>query len=146
MKPFAKIIAKQILLQSEAFFPELSQCFFEVHFVSKIQIQKLNADFLKKNTPTDVLSFPADGFYQKTGYLGELILCKSVLKGQAKEQGHTEETECLILMIHGFLHLLGFDHQTPLEKKKMLYWEAKLIQKCSSSPIKGLISRAQSKK
>ena len=88
-------------------------------FVNNKTIQKLNHQFLNKNVPTDVLSFPvgekgADGKY----YLGDIIISVPKAHDQCLEQGHSLEKEMEILTIHGFLHLLGYEHFKGLEKEE----------------------------
>jgi len=88
-------------------------------FVNDKTIQELNFRFLKKNVPTDVLSFPvgekgADGKY----YLGDIIISVPKAHDQSVEREHSLEREMEILTIHGFLHLLGYEHFKGLEKEE----------------------------
>jgi probable rRNA maturation factor len=88
-------------------------------FVNNKAIQELNRKFLGKNAPTDVLSFPlgeqgADGKY----YLGDIIISVPRAHQQALERKHNLEKEMEILTIHGFLHLMGYDHDKGLEKEE----------------------------
>ena len=111
-----------------------------VHFslVSEAQMKKLNRAWRKKNYPTDVLSFSAHEVFYRQGYLGELVICLPVLKKQAREQGHTPERELDVLLVHGVLHLMGFDHELgPKQAKLMQKWENTLLKDS------GLISRAK---
>src|SRR5690554_5412885 len=91
---------------------------FEVSlsFVTNQVIQKLNKDYRNLNSPTDVLSFPQDyeeGFSLPAGYprmLGDIIISFEKAKEQAEEYGHSFIREVIYLAVHGFLHLLGYDH------------------------------------
>ncbi len=88
-------------------------------FVNNRAIQDLNHKFLGKNAPTDVLSFPvgekgADGRY----YMGDIIISVQKAHDQAQEHKHSIERELEILTIHGFLHLLGYEHSKGLEKEE----------------------------
>jgi probable rRNA maturation factor len=88
-------------------------------FVNNKTIQELNREFLKKNVPTDVLSFPlgekgADGKH----YMGDIIISVPKALEQASNQAHSLERELEILTIHGFLHLLGYEHFKGLEKEE----------------------------
>ena len=88
-------------------------------FVNNKTIQELNRQFLKKNEPTDVLSFPVgekgpDGKY----YLGDIIISVPKAHEQAIEKEHSLEREMDILAIHGFLHLMGYEHFKGLEKEE----------------------------
>jgi len=77
------------------------------------ELRRLNRAFLGKDYPTDVLSFPDDGAgIQPAVFLGELAISANRAADQAREQGHSIETEICILMLHGLLHLLGMDHET----------------------------------
>jgi probable rRNA maturation factor len=99
----------------------------------------INKMFRKKRSVTDVLSFPADRFFQEMGLLGDLVICGPVLLKQAREQGHEWKDELDVLIVHGLLHLFHFDHEKgPKEAKKMLEWETKLLGKKKAA---GLIHR-----
>jgi probable rRNA maturation factor len=88
-------------------------------FVNDKTIKELNRKFLGKNAPTDVLSFPvgeqgADGKY----YLGDIIIAVPKAVDQAREHKHSLEREMEVLTIHGFLHLMGYEHDKGLEKEE----------------------------
>jgi rRNA maturation RNase YbeY len=101
----------------------------EVALVNKQTMLELNSTYRKKNYPTDVLSFPAPAPFVKQGMLGELILCLPVLKAQAKEVKHPPQSELDVLLVHGVLHLLGFDHERGLkEASAMARWEIRLLE------------------
>lgn len=76
-------------------------------FLKPMSMKKINLQFRGKDKPTDVLSFTS----ADNATLGELLFCTSVLKKQAKEQNHSFESELTYMMIHGILHLLGYDHE-----------------------------------
>jgi probable rRNA maturation factor len=71
-------------------------------------IRELNRDFRGKNKPTNVLSFP-DG---AAGYLGDMVLALEVTQREAEAQGKSFANHVRHLLVHGTLHLLGFDHET----------------------------------
>lgn len=82
--------------------------------------------FMDLPGPTDVLSFPMDELRPPSddeepllGLLGDIVLCPTVTAAQAAENGRTAEGEADYLLVHGLLHLLGFDHAEPEEKKVM---------------------------
>ncbi len=88
-------------------------------FVGDRAIRTLNRKFMKKDRPTDVLSFPLgekgpDGKY----YLGDIVIAVPVAARQAREKGHALEHELRLLAIHGYLHLLGFDHFAGIEEEE----------------------------
>jgi probable rRNA maturation factor len=89
-------------------------------------IQSLNRDFLEVDAPTDVLAFPTQGgdgpFVAAPGassYLGDVIVSYPRAEAQANEQGHATAQELDLLIVHGILHLLGYDHASGEEKDAM---------------------------
>ncbi len=76
------------------------------------EMQKLNAGYRKKDYPTDVLSFPVEGAVPaEVSLLGEVIISVEKAAEQARERGRTLEKEMATLLIHGIVHLLGYDHE-----------------------------------
>src|SRR3954453_11885541 len=74
-------------------------------------IRTLNRDFRGKNKATDVLSFPA-AEVSRGEVAGDLAISVDTAGKQAREQGHMLSTEIKVLMLHGLLHLAGYDHET----------------------------------
>jgi probable rRNA maturation factor len=92
-------------------------------------VQTLNAQYRGIDAPTDVLSFenaPDPDFpvaeTDLVDYLGDIIIAYPVAQKQAERAGHTPLDELQLLTVHGILHLLGFDHDTPANKAAM--WQA----------------------
>ncbi|MBN1285218.1 MAG: rRNA maturation RNase YbeY [Anaerolineae bacterium] len=89
-------------------------------------VQALNAQFRGVDAPTDVLSFPADAPPVPEAvdypYLGDIIIAYPRAAAQAAQAGHSAEAELLLLVVHGVLHLLGFDHDTGAARAAM--WAA----------------------
>lgn len=88
-------------------------------FAGTRRIRALNRKFLKKDAPTDVLSFPvgkkgADGKF----YLGDIVISVPRAFRQCFAQAHSLERELEDLAIHGFLHLLGYDHGRGIEEEE----------------------------
>ncbi|MDN5762303.1 MAG: rRNA maturation RNase YbeY, partial [Microlunatus sp.] len=82
--------------------------------------------YLDETGPTDVLSFPMDELRPPTeddeppeGLLGDIVLCPAVTARQAAEHGRTPVAEAEYLLVHGLLHLLGYDHATAEERAEM---------------------------
>jgi probable rRNA maturation factor len=78
-----------------------------VVFLNQQQMQKYNYQYRKKNYATDVLSFPGD-----PPYLGDILLCADKAQENAASAGYSIDRELQILLLHGVLHLLGYDHET----------------------------------
>jgi len=88
-------------------------------FVGEQAIRTLNRKFMKKDRPTDVLSFPlGDTGPDGTFYLGDIVISVPVAARQAREKGHSLDREMRLLAIHGFLHLLGYDHFAGIEEEE----------------------------
>ncbi len=94
------------------------------------RVESLNSAWRDKHKPTNILSFPApENSKTDTGqtYLGDLILAYDVICHEAKEQRKPLATHLCHLIIHGVLHLLGFDHQNDDEARKMEQLEIKAM-------------------
>ena len=145
-KNFKKLIIK--LLKTANKFSKFNQkkTQVEVSFVSKNRIRQLNRDCRKIDKETDVLSFPTlkltpmesinikdfqDDIDPQTGLLmlGDIIVCEDVARRNAREYGHSFEREVCYLIVHGFLHLLGFDHMAENEKVIMRALEEAVLKK-----------------
>ena len=90
--------------------------------------------FMDLPGPTDVLSFPMDELRPPSddeepplGLLGDIVLCPTVTAAQAAENGRTPDSEADYLLVHGLLHLLGYDHAEPAEKKVMFDLNDRLV-------------------
>ena len=101
-------------------------------FVDDQGIQELNKNYRDKDQPTDVLSFPLwdeeDFEHSNEILLGDIIISLETAKRQAEEYGHTLEREIAYLMVHGLLHLLGYDHMSEEEKQVMRQREEEILQ------------------
>ena len=92
------------------------------------EIKKLNLKFRKKNLPTDVLSFHLNDDKQITQrYIGDIIISSQYARKNAVSNGVTIEYEILTLLVHGYLHLLGYDHIVPKEAKVMFKLQNRII-------------------
>lgn len=116
----------------------------ELNFLDSNQMRQLNRDARGIDAVTDVLSFPyLDGIKGKqftaadfphdvnleTGnlMLGEIDICLPIVFLQAQEYGHSRQRECAYLALHGFLHLLGYDHMTDADKAEMRALEEQIL-------------------
>jgi len=112
----------------------------ELEFISLSQMHELNLSARGKDYPTDVLSFgflslvfnnnypsftkesfPLDFIEELNSvFIGSIVICKEVAKKQAEEYGQTLEEEITYLLVHGLLHLLGYDHEISEENQKIM--------------------------
>ena len=105
-----------------------------LRLVDPATITVLNTQWMDKEGPTDVLSFPMDeltpgrdGEDAPEGYLGDIALCPQVAEQQAPAAGHSTQDEVELLTVHGILPLLGYDHAEPAEHKEMFGVQGRLL-------------------
>ena len=91
--------------------------------VDNDEIQRLNKQYRNKDNATDVLTFP-DGYLNN---LGDVFISIEKMIEQSVELGHSTKRELGFLAVHGFLHNLGYDHQTPEEEKEMTELQNKIL-------------------
>ena len=135
-----------------------------IALVSDRHIRKLNQQYRGQDRATDVLSFPAAELHpaaqgptpgapepraaargdREPQFLGDLVIARGVARRQAREAGHSYATELRVLALHGFLHLLGYDHDDPQDRGRMARAEARLRHR--GGLREGLISRAQAER
>lgn len=97
-----------------------------IAFVEKSEIRKLNRRYRGKNKPTDILSFESI----EEGSLGELVIALDVIRAQAREHELSLEQELTYMLIHGVLHLLGYDHEvSPSGARQMFSIQDRIFEK-----------------
>lgn len=119
-----------------------------VSIVDEGEIQQLNSESRGIDRPTDVLSFPYIDFEQgqslaqaaatahmlnpETGrlMLGDIVICLDIAKRQADEYGHGLRRELCFLLLHGLLHLLGFDHENDADAERMFGEQDRILSSC----------------
>jgi probable rRNA maturation factor len=108
-----------------------------VTFVSNDRIQEINREYRDKDAPTDVISFAmeelGEGEVELVGegmprILGDIIISVPKAKEQAEEYGHSFLRELGFLAVHGFLHLLGYDHMTKEDEEKMFTLQKEILE------------------
>jgi probable rRNA maturation factor len=111
-------------------------CELSVTFVSNERIQEINREYRDKDRPTDVISFAmeehGEGEVELVGadmprVLGDIIISVPKAREQAEEYGHSFMRELGFLSVHGFLHLLGYDHETEEQEKEMFSRQRKIL-------------------
>ena len=108
-------------------------------FVGKEEIQEINRDYRGKDVPTDVISFALNdevedeidiiGLEDEINSIGDVIICVDIAHEQAKEYEHSFDREIGFLAVHGFLHLLGYDHMTEEDEKEMFGKQDEILEK-----------------
>jgi len=98
-----------------------------VRVVGPAESRALNRRYRKKDKPTNVLSFP----YDDPGVLGDIVICAAVVRREAREQGKSAAAHWAHMVVHGVLHLLGFDHIRPADAKVMEGRERAILARLS---------------
>ncbi|WP_456278244.1 rRNA maturation RNase YbeY [Bacillus sp. AK128] len=107
-----------------------------VTFVNNERIQEINKEYRGKDQPTDVISFAMEEMGQGEieiygdqlpKHLGDLIISIEQARLQAEEYGHSYSRELGFLTVHGFLHLLGYDHMNEEDEKKMFSRQEEIL-------------------
>ena len=102
-----------------------------VRVVDAEEMQSLNCEHRQENMPTNVLSFPIgqiQGLPAAAGnFLGDIVVCASVVSREASEQGKPRNDHWAHMLVHGTLHLLGYDHEIDSEAAKMEALEQRVL-------------------
>lgn len=102
----------------------------DVIVVEDKEMKNLNMTHRGKNKTTDVLSFAfSEDKKIKSDYLGQIFISYPQIKKQAKEYKVKEKEEFIRMLVHGLLHLVGYDHGTIKDEKKMFFLQEKIIKK-----------------
>jgi probable rRNA maturation factor len=99
-----------------------------VRIVDAAESRDLNYRYRGKDSPTNVLAFPGDNELLDYDCLGDLVICAPVVATEAAEQGKTAEAHWAHLVVHGMLHLQGFDHQSDDDTRQMEALEIKILR------------------
>ena len=99
-----------------------------VVLVDDESIHQYNRDFRDVDRPTDVLSFVDGDVDEGQLLMGDIIISVDALRRQAKDYGHTLKREFCFLVVHGYLHLLGYDHHSEAEEKEMFGLQHEILK------------------
>jgi probable rRNA maturation factor len=99
---------------------------FELIIVDDETIQKINKEYRNIDKPTDVLSFPLDVICEEMP-IGTIIISANKVIEKVNEMGHSIDDEMKLLLIHGLLHLIGYDHE--IDNGEMREREKEIIKK-----------------
>lgn len=101
-----------------------------VAFVTESEMKRLNKTWRGKNRVTDVLSFPLSG----EEAFGEVLVNYAQAARQAREMGHSTRAEICFLLVHGILHVFGFDHERPEDAKIMFPLQSRILTSLGINP------------
>lgn len=125
-KSFVRKVVKHTLKKMEAEKSEVN-----IIFVGLEEIHEINKTYRNVDRPTDVISFALEDTEDVTVYeervLGDIYICLDKVHEQAKEYGHTEIREMAFLIVHGLLHLLGYDHMIKEDEKIMFGLQEEIL-------------------
>jgi probable rRNA maturation factor len=108
-----------------------------VLFVSADHMRRLNSHFAGENYATDVLAFPMmeDDDDEGPAILGDVVVCPSVAQENAAKIGHALDEELAVLVVHGTLHLMGYDHQGTEDKAEMEQRQSEILGSFDASGV-----------
>lgn len=92
------------------------------------RIKEINCNYRNKEYPTDVISFEEDDV-ENENYLGDIFICIDKVYEQAKEYGHSFDREFAFLLVHGILHLHGYDHIEYEEEEEMFKLQKEILER-----------------
>lgn len=125
-KSFVRKVVKHTLKKMKAEKSEVN-----IIFVGLEEIHEINKTYRNVDRPTDVISFALEDTEDVTVYeervLGDIYICLDKVHEQAKEYGHTEIREMAFLIVHGLLHLLGYDHMIKEDEKIMFGLQEEIL-------------------
>ena len=98
-----------------------------IRLVGEAESRALNAQYRAKTAPTNVLSFTVENDYLDYECLGDLVICAPIVEQEAQQQGKPLPAHWAHMVIHGMLHLQGYDHQNAAEASVMEALEAKIL-------------------
>lgn len=105
---------------------------FNIIFIDDQKMQEMNKEFRKIDRTTDVLSFALndieDTFDTQINILGDIFISIPKMEEQASEYGHSEKRELSFLVVHGLLHLLGYDHMNEKDEKIMFDLQKEVLE------------------
>ena len=100
-----------------------------VRVVGSAESRRLDREYRGKDKPTNVLSFPASPEERvATGTLGDLVICAPVVSREAREQRKALRAHWAHMVVHGTLHLLGYDHERPRQARAMEALEVEILR------------------
>jgi len=127
--------AAQVVLQHESQSLDVD---LSIVLTDNAHLHELNLNYLGVDAPTDVLSFPASETDPETGarYVGDILISIPRAQEQADAAGHPLESEVQLLIVHGTLHLLGYDHAELDEKARMWKAQSEILESLGLGNIK----------
>lgn len=108
--------------------PESKNAHLSIRLVDETESAALNSQYRHKQGATNILSFPVPAELAVTGELGDLAICVQVVRNEAQSQGKTETAHWAHLVVHGVLHLQGYDHENTRDASEMEALEINILE------------------
>lgn len=133
---YPRALANRVARVFTAMVPGKRRMQISVSFVDRATMQRLNKKYRGKNRPTDVLSFclSDETTSGRRNIEGEILFLYEQAKRQAKERSHTTREEITFLLVHGLLHVVGYDHETPRDRARMFPLQTRIAKKLGIDP------------
>jgi probable rRNA maturation factor len=122
--PSTEQVRQWVKAALQADYPRLEQT---IRIVDEPESRALNGQFRGRDSATNVLAFPADSDLLDYDCLGDLVICAPRVAAEAMAQGKREEAHWAHLVVHGMLHLQGYDHQTAVQAECMEALEIEIL-------------------
>lgn len=127
-------VSKYVKIIKKVFKKVKSKMFFNVIFVDNDKIQQINRDYRDIDKVTDVITFALmenqdEVFKGAERELGDVFICVERALEQAKDYGHSIEREIGFLSVHGYLHLIGYDHMNKEDEEVMFKLQEEILAK-----------------
>ncbi len=122
--PAAEQVRQWLKAALQTAYPRLEQT---VRIVDEAESRALNHQFRDRDSATNVLAFPADSELLDYDCLGDLVICAPLVATEAMAQGKSQDAHWAHLVIHGMLHLQGYDHHTEAQAARMEALEVEIL-------------------
>jgi len=106
-----------------------------VVLTSDDHLQRLHRDFMGVDSPTDVMTFPAEPVAGESDAGGDIVVSVERAEEQGAEHGHSKEEEIEFLIVHGLLHLCGWDDHDVADRSRMLDYQSELIRSFAEGQV-----------
>ncbi|HXY57589.1 MAG TPA: rRNA maturation RNase YbeY [Methylocystis sp.] len=128
--PDLDALAARVIRQCEAVtgVKLAKNCELSLAFCDDAAIRALNAQWRGKDRATNVLSFPTPGALKTKALLGDIVIAHETVAREAQAEGKSLADHTAHMIFHGFLHLIGYDHETPAEAEEMETLERRIAQ------------------
>ena len=119
----------QLIAWTEATLAHCAQAALAIVFLNITDMQEYNAHYRQQNKPTNVLAFPADEItiHDEPQLLGDILVCPDIINNEAESQQIHPEAHWKHIIVHGILHLLGYDHQAEHDAQTMEAEEIRIL-------------------